>query len=55
MKLACCFVNYLRNCQFVPNLMSYNLAMKALCKAGSLYSAVLLMNEIEEMGLSRIL
>ncbi|XP_055831115.1 pentatricopeptide repeat-containing protein At1g55890, mitochondrial-like [Solanum dulcamara] len=38
----------------VPNLMSYNLAMKALCKAGSLYSAVLLMDEIEEMGLKRI-
>ncbi|XP_060176392.1 small ribosomal subunit protein mS79 (rPPR3b)-like [Lycium barbarum] len=34
-----------------PNLMSYNLAMKALCKVGSLDSAVLLMDEIEKHGI----
>lgn len=35
----------------VPNIVSYNIAMKALCKAGSLYSAVLLMDEIEKHGI----
>ncbi|KAH0659870.1 hypothetical protein KY289_028618 [Solanum tuberosum] len=35
----------------VPNLISYNVAMKALCKAGSVYSAVLLMDEIEKHGI----
>uniref|UniRef100_A0A3Q7H4X9 Pentacotripeptide-repeat region of PRORP domain-containing protein n=1 Tax=Solanum lycopersicum TaxID=4081 RepID=A0A3Q7H4X9_SOLLC len=34
----------------VPNLTSYNLAMKALCKAGFVYSAVLLMDKIEKHG-----
>nr|XP_016445888.1 PREDICTED: pentatricopeptide repeat-containing protein At3g13160, mitochondrial-like [Nicotiana tabacum] len=33
------------------NLLSYNLAIKALCKAGSFDSAVLLMDEIEEHGI----
>ncbi|KAF3644780.1 pentatricopeptide repeat-containing protein, mitochondrial [Capsicum chacoense] len=35
----------------VLNLMSYNLAMKALCKAGSVDSAVHLMDEIEKHGI----
>ncbi|XP_009793503.2 small ribosomal subunit protein mS79 (rPPR3b)-like [Nicotiana sylvestris] len=34
-----------------PNLLSYNLAIKALCKAGSFDSAVLLMDEIEKNGI----
>nr|XP_016447583.1 PREDICTED: pentatricopeptide repeat-containing protein At1g55890, mitochondrial-like [Nicotiana tabacum] len=34
-----------------PNVVSYNLAIKALCKAGSLDSALLLMDVIEKHGI----